>query len=434
MVTRPLGALGALVALVGALASGATGCTLVTDSFRTNDFSGDAFPISVDTRSGAVVVGVREGDVDRRAVLDVLSPVTVIDPGPNTRPTVGTTDLTLLGERDGGVGAPDLPRARFLAKQVLRVHPCSNDRDPCVVGSPTSATETPYGALLGADMLAGDALRLRLGSDQVFVLADVGGSELDRSDACDAVFPSPYRGGGTLVIAGTEVQFSGRRVTLQVCMGADPSELVTQAARGADMLMVLSTSIGPSLISESAYERYRQARPTAPPLSTLPAAEVALPSGPIAGRLTTIANLAIVARASSSPRAPCRQVYAHHLLSARDCAASDFDCPCEGSVFCAVPAIVEVQPDAGVEVFVVSDADPTLQALRTELRPDQPEVDGILGTSAIRDAEIDVDYPHNRVLARCSPRPGATATACSTRPALSAAADRARVAACVGTP
>jgi len=406
------------------------GCTLVTDSFRTNDFSGDAFPIAVDTRSGAVLVGVREDGMDRRAVLDVLSPVTVIDPGPDAPPTVGTADLTLLGERAGTLGMPDLPRARFTGKQVLRIHPCDDRSDPCIVGSPTAGTATPYGALLGADTLAGDALRMRLGSDQIFVLADVGGDELDRSEACDAVFPSPYRGGGTLVIAGTEVQFSGRRVTLQVCLGTDPSDQITQSARGADVLMVMSTSIGPSMISESAYERYRVARPAAPALATLPVVEVALPSGPVAGRLTTIDKLALVARSSSSPRAPCRQVYAHHLLSDHDCGASDLDCPCEGGpTFCAVPGMVELdRTGLGHELLVVSDADPTLQALRTELRPDQQEVDGILGTSALRDVEVDVDYPHNRVLARCSSAP----PACVTRPALSAPTDRPHVAACTG--
>ena len=42
-----------------------------------------------------------------------------------------------------------------------------------------------------------------------------------------------------------------------------------------------------------------------------------------------------------------------------------------------------------------------LQGLRTELRPDRPEVDGILGTDALRTLELDIDYPHARLLARC---------------------------------
>ena len=50
------------------------------------------------------------------------------------------------------------------------------------------------------------------------------------------------------------------------------------------------------------------------------------------------------------------------------------------------------------------DTEPTLQALRTELRPDRPEVDGILGTEALADLELDIDYTHDRLLARCVDR------------------------------
>jgi hypothetical protein len=40
--------------------------------------------------------------------------------------------------------------------------------------------------------------------------------------------------------------------------------------------------------------------------------------------------------------------------------------------------------------------------LRTELRPDRPEVDGILGLDALASVELDIDYPHGRFLARCT--------------------------------
>src|SRR5204862_7118211 len=101
---------------------------------------------------------------------------------------------------------------------------------------------------------------------------------------------------------------------------------------------------------------------------------------------------------SSNSLAPCRQLYAHRLFSAlgpiqsADCAGSgqtggdQIDCPCkDGSSFCAVPATFELAPQGGVDVLVVDATEPTLQALRTELRPDQPEVDGILGTHVFRD-------------------------------------------------
>jgi hypothetical protein len=410
----------------GLLACAAAGCDLITDSFATNDFSGDAFPIEVDLTSGAVIVGLRSGDppVDRVAVLDILSPLSVIDPGPDASPEVGDADLTLLGRRT--TGTLDVPRAKFLGAQVLSLHPCAEAT--CSVGP--EAAPRPYEAVIGANALAGDAVRLRLGESRAFVFADIGGADIERTYACDSVFPSPYRGGGTLVLAGTELSFSGRRVTLQTCAGYDAAELVVQARRGADMLMVASTSVGPTVIGTSAYARYANAVAGAPVLADQPDASVFLPSGAVRGKAVKLKNLALVASSSSSPRAPCRQVFAHHLLTQRDCNAGD-DCPCEsGDVFCAVPAVLEINRE--IDAIVVDDANPTLQALRTELRPDQPEVDGILGTQALLDAELDIDYPHDRVLARCAAPPtGNVDDPCSARPALSERSDRPQIQGCV---
>jgi hypothetical protein len=402
-----------LLALLG-------GCSLLTDSFVTNDFSGDLYPTKVDTSTGALIVGLREeGKADRIAVLDALSPITVIDPGLEAAPTVTSENLLLLGLRASG--ELDLPRAQFPDARVVRLHPC--DDAECMVGS--SGLERPYDAIVGADALAGDALRLRLGDDTLSILADVAGDEQSRADVCDAVYPSPYRGGGTLVIAGTELGFSGRRITMPTCLGANPDPDLPQSARGTDALMLISTGVGPSLLGEAAYQRYRFVDPTAPELELLPMGMVFLSSGPIVGRVATIPNLALVARSGSTPRAPCRHVYAHHLLLERNCIATD-DCPCEdGDRFCPLPALAEIAPPAGLEMLVIPDDNATLQALRAELRPNQPEVDGILGTSALRSFEMDVDYPHDRVLVRC------TTTDCILRTALADESDRPRVTTCL---
>ncbi|HEU0034079.1 MAG TPA: hypothetical protein VFQ53_25805 [Kofleriaceae bacterium] len=398
----------------------ASGCDLLTDSFVTNDFSGDLQPIGVDTSSGAVIVGVREeGKNDRTAIVDVLSPFTLDDPGENITPFVRYTNWSVLG-RDA-TDQLALSRALLRDARILTLHPCADAE--CFIG-PGSAGR-PFQAIIGADSLAGDALRLRLGDQQIFILADVAGGEQERGLACDAVYPSPYRGGGTLVIAGTELGFSGRRVTMPACLGFDPDIELPQSQRGADVLLLVSTAIGPSILGETAYERYREVRPTAPALDQLPDAIAFLPSGPITGKRATVDRVALVARSGSTPRAPCRHVFAHHLLLERDCVAGE-DCPCEdGTTFCPLPGLVELTPSAGIDVLVVSDEDPTLQALRTELRPDQPEVDGILGTGALGGVELDIDYPHDRVLARCA-GPG-----CATRPALPEKTDRARVAECL---
>src|SRR5439155_11247319 len=156
---------------------------------------------------------------------------------------------------------------------------------------------------------------------------DIGGDETHRSRACDAVFPAPFRGGGTLLVGGTEVEFSNWRIAIDVCIAPDPDPFKLQSERGTDALLVASTALGVSLLDRSAYDRYRELVPTAPAYETLTDEMVLLPSGPVTGRRTTLPTMALVAKSASNPRSPCRQVYAHHLLTPRDCLPGD-DCPC----------------------------------------------------------------------------------------------------------
>lgn len=399
------------------------GCEVIEERHEVNEFSGDPHPIAIDTHTGAVVAGLRMLGEDRLAVIDVMSPFTVIDRGPTVAPEITSSDLVLLGFRPAAA-VPDLPRARFADKSVLVLHPCDPEVGVCTVGDATASAG--FDAILGAEAIAGDALRMRLGDNQLFVLPDIAGAEEQRDYACDAVFLAPFRGGGTLLVARTEVSFSGRRVALPACLAPDPDGTLPQSQRGADALFVLSTGVGISLLGESAYERYRQVVPAAPPLLALPAASVTLVSGPVAGRLASIDALALVARSESEPRSPCRHYYAHSLLSQRDCEPGE-DCPCnDGDVFCSVPASIDLGLGAPIEMLVIPDDNAMLQALRTELRPDQPEVDGILGTDVLRSVELDLDYPHSRALARC------TTDACRVHPAFSKRNRRPRVLACMG--
>ena len=413
------------LAVALALLVPAAGCDYVTSSFETNDFSGDAFPTTVETASGALVVGVQIAGLPgaRTAVIDVLSPISVVDRGPDVAPSIDSADVTLLGARPP-TGSLDLPRARFPAKQVVTLHPCDAPAG-CSVGTPSAPRA--FDVLIGQNMFTGDALRLHLATDQIFILPDIAGSEIHRSRSCDAVLPSPFRGGGTLIIGGTEVGFGNLRVAIDSCLAPNPDPLATQNARGVDALLVMSTAIGVSMFSESLYARYRLLDPTAPELAALPESDVLLPSGVIRGRLASIPSIALVGNSSSNPRAPCRQMWASHLLAERDCRLGD-DCPCDGATFCLVPAIVELAPAAQLPVLVVADSEPTLQALRTELRPDRPEVDGILGTSALGDVELDIDYTHDRLLARCTDR-----TTCGARAVLSDRQNRSFVNGCLGS-
>ncbi len=405
-------------------------CSVITNNFDVDTFSGDPFPDHVDLSTGAILVGLQDGSsFYRPTILDIMSPVTIEDTG-ETEPMVTTPTLVMLGE--GSDGMFDIPRASFQNANVIQTHPC--DASTCTVGAGSAIGS--YQALLGGNTFAGNALELALGSGVVFVLADIPGTEARRTEICDAVYPTPFRGGGTLIIDGTELDFGSFRPALQTCLVPAPAGS-QQSVRGTDALLVASTGVGPTLLAESAYERFRDeqmlASGAAPPdYPLLPVATVTLSSGPITGFATTIPSLALVATSVTAPRSPCRQVYASHVLGSADCdlANPNFDCPCtSGSgAFCNVPAVTELVPPAGIDVLVISDDEPVLQALRTELAPDQADVDGILGTEAMLAPVIDADYPNNRMLMRC-PRgtPG-----CTARPELDEESFRTQLQGCVG--
>ncbi len=413
-------------ARVALLALCATGCDFVTSSFRTNGFSGDPFPIITETSSGAIVVGFQEsGSSMRSALLDVLTPITLIDRGPEAQPEFNTRTYTLYGAL--ARGAPlDHPRAKFNDVKVATLHPCRLDTDTCEVG--TADAPRPFNAVIGLDAFASDALRLRLATEEVFVLPDIAGDDTRRSKACDAVFPAPFRGGGTLILGGAEVPFPNLRIAINACLAPNPDPALPQRDRGVNALLVLSTAIGTSMLNEATYDRYRELHPSEPTIDALPESSLLLPSGLVIGRLTSLPSIALVANLSSNPRAPCRAVYASHLLEGGSC-AEGVDCPCpDGERFCSAPAVVELAPVARLPVLIVDNADPTLQALRTELRPDRPEVDGILGTSALAAVELDIDYPHDRLLARCT-----DTSSCGARVTLADGEARRYLTSCLGS-
>jgi hypothetical protein len=386
-------------------------CACGTD----DSFSGDPFPVLIDRANGAFMVSIRDGDgAPQTAVLDVLSPLTILDAALDAPVRHASTRITLLGHRTA-TDATLIARAQFDAS-ALYLHPCDTPA-PCTVG--TVAAPTAITGVIGADSLRGDAIRFQPSRDQVFVLPDIAGDGAARDRACDAELPSPFFGGGTLVIGGTELHFSGLRPALGVCLSPNPGA-ADRNARGTDAAMVLSTGIGTSILGRSRYNAWQVAT-NATPFEQLPPATVLLPSGPIVGRLARIDSLAIVGTATA-PRGACREVYAHHLLTDHDCMTGE-DCPCTGATFCTVPSAIELA--AEFDALVVSDELPLLQALRTELRPAQPEIDGILGVDALAAAEFDVDYPHNRMLFRCA-EPG-----CTIRPTLRDVDSRPVVAACI---
>jgi hypothetical protein len=377
------------------------GCSLLTDPFATNDFSGDPYPVPVDLTSGAIRVSSREpGAESRISIIDVLSPISIFDRGPNAQPRARQRTLFIVGAASA-TDSREVARAQVTGP-FLEFHPCPTE--PCEAGA--EGGTFPFEVVLGADIFAGDALRLDLGRSSLSLLPDIAGNDTQRSSACDAVFSQPFRGGGTLLVGGTEYPFGGRRIAVSSCAAADPNA-EARKDRGTDLLLVISTAVGVTVIGEVAYQRYRDTHPSAPALAALPPGRVTIPSGRLEGRVTALPSIALVGRATE--RGACGNVFAHRYLMANPTCRNVY--PCDGAQR-GVPSIVELNDP--IPVLIIADSEPLLVGLRTELRPDQAEVDGVIGTSVLQRLQLDIDYPNNRLLARCS----ATGAKCSIRPEL----------------
>ncbi len=402
----------------------------------------DPFPILATRPAGGFALAFDSSfDPDsagvRLAAIDVLSPLTIID-RVDASPLRRSTTLRLLAPPSPG--APTLLTRASFDTAALFLHPCAAGA-PCSIGAPGTPTE--IGGVIGADTLQGHAIRFEPDTGRMFVLDELAGSNAQRDQVCDAPLPAPFFGGGTLLVGDTELTFPGLRLALDVCLMPTPTVDRPLDPIGVDASMVMSTAIGLSILGEARYEQYRRAY-GGEPLSALPPGTVLLPSGPVTGKLASIASLDLVSGSTTWTRGPCRGVYASRFLTRGLCGtgvdgvpAEQEDCPCGTARFCDAPAVVELAPAAPIQFVVVPDTHPVLQALRAELRPARPEVDGILGMNALAGSVLDVDYPNNRAVVRCVPPAAdcvpdpAAVPACTVRPTFRNAECGAAIESCV---
>ncbi len=371
----------------------------------------DPFPIRFDSGRGPIVIAANAGDGAVPAVLDTLAPVTVLDPVAAGRTLEEArrrrVEVTLLGLDQDGL--PTVPRARFPDTSAIELHPCPGDA-LCRIGNGPAAVE--FGALLGTDILGRASLRIDFAARELRFFPEMAGTEADLTSDCQAVFSSAFAGGGTILGGGTEVPYSGRRAVVGVCL--DEIDAPDDVERGTDTLLAISTGSGMSLLTASAYDRYAAAT-GAPGRRELTAGTILLASGPTEVLFTEIGRAALVGSLSdeSGERGPCRELYLNRLMSVDACNAGLVEgCPCpDGDAFCRTAAAVDL--DGPITVGIIPDDHPLLQSLRDELRPERPELDGILGAGALGRLRLELDYPNGRMAARCRVPIG-----CKTLPAV----------------
>lgn len=405
------------------------------------------FGVPVDMeQSGGVMAHANAGSLDSVMLsVDTMAPISTIDNSVIGEPPLEVdryvTTVELL-ELDGA----DAPvRARFTDVALLESHSCASAAglpvsEFCPVG--LAGQTTAIRGVLGANLLARHAVRFDFGQALIQFFPDIAGSLGQRTALCDAAFDEPFQGGGTLVVGGTEISFPATRIAIDVCFYNDacqdqgqipcgghcPVPWPRDTSHAVDALFVLSTALPISVVNRSTYERYvhmyeeRGQEDPPPAFDSLPERTLFLASRPVTVRIAHMNRMALVAEASDE-RGPCGERFLNDYLTRRDSCdglePEQCQCP-QDQDFCRAAGMVEVAlprdetGHQGFEVAVVPDDDPTLQALRNELRPELPEVSGILGVNVLADVIVDVDYPNDRMFLRCAP--GVDNRSCVVRP------------------
>jgi hypothetical protein len=360
----------------------------------------------------------------------------VIDTGSVVTALGGTGSVTTV--RDGfdifDAAAPDALRASFRNHDLIRM-PIAPIGDGSL---------TPRG-ILGGTLLRGYSIQLRFGAtcggarcSSLTFWRHVGADAGFLADAGIAVYEfSPYGGGeytangnadflglrGPLVLPPTRVVMrtcavpkpfvpSEPGVPIPACCTA--ADAATQAT-GTELALLLATGVGPLVLSKSAWARVVRGAAAIPAPDTVvlpgvlelpPATEslfIATWPNAISASWTAIPRLAFVDLEVGGGADPgacvelgrARRTEQVSYLTTRDPESRVCGQPCDADTrergkMQSSAAYLEL--GGSIPVAVVENDAAFLQALRFDVRPEGPELDGLVGAAVFGQARVELDY------------------------------------------
>lgn len=390
---------------------------------------GQPFPMVVDTGSPFTVLN---GDGDGTGLQAYTRSFDILDAG---RPTVLRAqfrDITLLDLALGPVGGADIqPRGVFGGDLLRSFSVDVRLGGPCPAGASTPTCPSM-------------TLWPRQAANEGFL-----------EDAGYAVLRFTLFGGGEVTASGDPDLFGARaplqlpptRAVLRACAAprafspTEPRELCcargdeVSLSTGVDLSLLLATGVGPLVLSASAWDRLEadmlaRGLPLAPFLDQDPPPLMLAvwPSVTVLG-WTSIPRLALVdleTGANEDP-GPCVELGRARRIewaSYQEVNGQITEDPIAANTCVQVCDTDPRQPDLArnsaaylelggtIPVAVVADTEPFLQSLRADIRPEGPEIDGVLGAGALGPARVELDFPSTPSRALFSCEPGAARDAC----------------------
>lgn len=375
---------------------------------------------------GALMAGVVEGDASRASAT-----------GPRGWALIDTGSPVSLWRRAAGTGASiarhtfsltSLEAQRSVTRAVFRGVPMAEV--PLAIPTVGNAD----GAELPGAVLAGDALAA---FSVAFDFAAPAMTLWNRQSAGDgylsrwgyAVLRLGRYGGGELDVRGLPdflgvrgpYEFPGTRLVARACAAPQPfvvtADLPARCCRGdefalatgTDLALLVGTGTGPLVLSRAAWSRVLAGLQTRgePAPASLGSAPLYVPasSRDVMAERFVLPALSVVDQESPDSRdpGPCVELGRARRLEQvdfrqaanPDVAACAQPCDQDPSVRGrAQNSAAHLDLTGAIATAVVADEEPLLQAIRAEVRPEGPEVDGIIGAAALAAARVraELDY------------------------------------------
>ena len=430
------------VGLVLAL-QGCSGDCCTTDGYPIVLARAPVGPLAVGA-PGALLAGAREdsdGAPVFRMLVDTGTPITVLAGDASGTLAVQSRSFRLLDADTAGA-----TRGLFRGITALQL--------PLHAAGTTDVT---VGGVFGGDLLSGYSVDIRLGATcggaadgglaaaagpcpTVTFWNHQGASDGALADAGFAVLPFAAYGGGEVSAQGMAdflgltgpISIGPTRIVARTCAapGAFEPEAASidaccnapdaaRLASGANVALLLATGVGPLVLGESAWARVAAAMAAATPAAAPPALTdapllIATWPTPINARWTSIPRLALVNMETNADNDPGACVELGRSRRIEWMERRQVDNPALAA--CVQPCDADSQSSGkaqnsaayleignGIPVAVISDDEPWLQGLRFDVRPEGPELDGVLGAAALGPAHVEIDYRNNphRLIAAC---------------------------------
>jgi len=351
--------------------------------------------------------------------VDTASPLTVSNGSADGSPETVSRSFDILGASDDPSVPGTAVRARFTGIDVL----------PVPLGTIGDAATQPT-LVFGGDLLRGFSVEFRFKEPSLTFWPNQRADDGFLEDVGYAVIHFTPFGGGELDATGPAdilglrgpVDVAPSRIVMRAC-GApdlfDPATSPRQAccrrgdeisdSSGTPLSLLLATGAGPLVLTQTAWDRMKSGLspvPTPTPgklyvAGASPALDVDW------AMLPQAAHIALVNQEASAATDPGPCVELARSRRIEWVAYRQANLPAEA--VCVQPcdtdpndpgkaqnsaAYIEIggTADNPIPVAIIADTDPYIEGLRADIRPEGPEIDGIIGAGVLGRTRVEVDY------------------------------------------